>query len=145
MARAEVVIFVLLTLSSKSLDDVGKLDSLLAAEWVISFGTLAMSLGRAKTCLAQQVASSSLQFVGLCPSFQVPAFDGADLGIWSHGGHHPFPALALAVSWTCAQCHGAVPLMFGGVATTKAICARRSARVLASGSVSKLPCATSGC
>ena len=35
----------LLTLSSKSLDDVGKLDSLLAAEWVISFGTLAMLLG----------------------------------------------------------------------------------------------------
>ncbi|CAE7226863.1 CALS12 [Symbiodinium pilosum] len=40
--RTYVVIFVLLTLSSKSLDDVGKLDSLLAAEWVISFGTLAM-------------------------------------------------------------------------------------------------------
>lgn len=40
--RIYVVIFVLLTLSSKSLDDVGKLDSLLAAEWVISFGTLAM-------------------------------------------------------------------------------------------------------
>ncbi|CAK9081566.1 3-beta-glucan synthase) (Protein GLUCAN SYNTHASE-LIKE 12) [Durusdinium trenchii] len=39
---AYVFIFVLLTLSSKSLDDIGKLDSLLAAEWVISFGTLAM-------------------------------------------------------------------------------------------------------
>ena len=36
----------LLTLSSKSLDDVGKLDSLLAAEWVISFGTLAMLLAK---------------------------------------------------------------------------------------------------
>ena len=102
MASAEVVIFVLLTLSSKSLDDVGKLDSLLAAEWVISFGTLAMFLG--KPCLVQEVASSSLNFVGLCAygSFQVPAFDGADLGIWSHGGHHPFPALALAVSHTGA-------------------------------------------
>lgn len=41
----KVFIFVLLTLSSKSLDDIGKLDSLLAAEWVISFGTLAMSRG----------------------------------------------------------------------------------------------------
>eukprot|EP00930_Biecheleria_cincta_P038802 TRINITY_DN26670_c0_g1_i1.p1 TRINITY_DN26670_c0_g1~~TRINITY_DN26670_c0_g1_i1.p1 ORF type:complete len:2544 (-),score=362.33 TRINITY_DN26670_c0_g1_i1:96-7727(-) len=37
-----VVIFVLLTLASKSLDDIGKLDSLLAAEWVVSFGSLAM-------------------------------------------------------------------------------------------------------
>ena len=42
--NAYVFIFVLLTLSSKSLDDVGKLNSLLAAEWVISFGTLAMHL-----------------------------------------------------------------------------------------------------
>lgn len=37
-----VVIFVLLTLASKSLNDIGKLDSLLAAEWVVSFGSLAM-------------------------------------------------------------------------------------------------------
>eukprot|EP00931_Biecheleriopsis_adriatica_P048772 TRINITY_DN28182_c0_g1_i1.p1 TRINITY_DN28182_c0_g1~~TRINITY_DN28182_c0_g1_i1.p1 ORF type:complete len:2018 (+),score=352.66 TRINITY_DN28182_c0_g1_i1:636-6056(+) len=40
--KVYVVIFVLLTLSTKSLDDVGKLGSLLAAEWVVSFGTLAM-------------------------------------------------------------------------------------------------------
>lgn len=46
MLLSKVFIFVLLTLSSKSLDDIGKLDSLLAAEWVISFGTLAMYLSR---------------------------------------------------------------------------------------------------
>jgi len=37
-----VGVFILLTLSSKQLNEIGQLDSALAAEWVLSFGTVAM-------------------------------------------------------------------------------------------------------
>ncbi|CAJ1449626.1 unnamed protein product, partial [Effrenium voratum] len=65
--RIYVVIFVLLTLSSKSLDDVGKLDSLLAAEWVISFGTLAMFPRLMELTLEFGVMEGFIRFVPSIP------------------------------------------------------------------------------
>lgn len=64
---AYVSIFVLLTLSSKSLDDIGKLDSLLAAEWVISFGTLAMFLRLMELTLEFGIMEGIIRFLQSIP------------------------------------------------------------------------------
>eukprot|EP00929_Paragymnodinium_shiwhaense_P059585 TRINITY_DN29837_c0_g1_i1.p1 TRINITY_DN29837_c0_g1~~TRINITY_DN29837_c0_g1_i1.p1 ORF type:complete len:1248 (+),score=277.75 TRINITY_DN29837_c0_g1_i1:240-3983(+) len=63
-----VIVFVLLTLSSKSLNDIGELGSMLAAEWVYSFGVLAMFPRLMEMILEYGVMEGCVRFVPSIPS-----------------------------------------------------------------------------
>eukprot|EP00928_Gymnodinium_smaydae_P011914 TRINITY_DN14356_c0_g1_i3.p1 TRINITY_DN14356_c0_g1~~TRINITY_DN14356_c0_g1_i3.p1 ORF type:complete len:2685 (-),score=593.20 TRINITY_DN14356_c0_g1_i3:98-8152(-) len=73
--KVYVYVFILLTLSSKGLDDIGQLGSMLAVEWVVSFGIFAMFPRLMELTLEYGMMEGLVRFVPSIPaSFLLFAF-----------------------------------------------------------------------
>jgi len=65
--RIYVLVFVLMTLSSKTLDDIGSLGSMLAAEWILTMGIIAMLPRLMELILEYGYSEGLLKFIPSIP------------------------------------------------------------------------------